>query len=197
MLAVVDDATGRHERCRGGPPLETARLTLRRLRDDDTDRLLEVFGDPEVMRFVGRGLPLDRDRLVASQAAVIEHWARHGFGPLAVVERATGGLVGECGLQLLEGGPDVEVTYTLARAAWGRGYATEAAAALLAWGFGELGLTCIVGVAYPANTASQRVLEKVGMRRAGLRRCYGAELVEYVAERRVAAAAQEAPAPTG
>ncbi|MBN2204673.1 MAG: GNAT family N-acetyltransferase, partial [Thermoleophilia bacterium] len=146
-------------------PLHTERLILRRFADDDTERLLEVFGDPEVMRHVGRGVPLDRDELVASQARVREHWRVHGLGPLAVVERATGRLVGEGGLQLLEGGPDVELTYTLARAVWGRGYATEAAAAVLEWGFGTLGLTRIVGVAYPDNTASQRVLGKLGMRR--------------------------------
>jgi ribosomal-protein-alanine N-acetyltransferase len=178
-------------------PLHTERLILRRFADEDTERLLEVFGDPEVMRFVGRGVPFDRDRLVVSQARVLEHWRAHGFGPLAVAERATGRLVGEGGLQLLEGGPDVEVTYTLARAFWGLGYATEAAAAVLEWGFGELGLTRIVGVAYPDNTASQRVLQKVGMRRLGLRRCYGAELVEYVAERPAGGAAHEAPAPVG
>jgi ribosomal-protein-alanine N-acetyltransferase len=178
-------------------PLHTERLILRPFADDDTERILEVFGDPEVMRYVGRGVPLDRDRLVASQARVLEHWRTHGFGPLALVERASGTVIGEGGLQLLEGGPDVEVTYTLARAFWGLGYATEAAVAVLEWGFGKLGLTRIVGVAYPDNTASQRVLQKIGMRRLGLRRCYGAELVEYVAERPVGAAAQEAPASAG
>jgi ribosomal-protein-alanine N-acetyltransferase len=178
-------------------PLHTERLTLRRSADDDTERLLEVFGDPEVMRFVGRGAPLDRDALVASQARVLEHWRTHGFGPLSVVERATVRVVGEAGLQVLEGGPDIEVTYTLARAVWGRGYATEAAAAVLEWGFGTLALTRVVGVAYPDNTASRRVLEKLGMRRAGLRYCYGAELVEYVAERPAGASGPEAPAPAG
>ncbi|HSL96879.1 MAG TPA: GNAT family N-acetyltransferase [Thermoleophilia bacterium] len=178
-------------------PLHTERLILRPFADEDTPRLLEVFGDPEVMRFVGRGVPLDQDRLVVSQARVLEHWRTHGFGTLALVERASGALVGEGGLQLLEGGPDVELTYTLARAVWGRGYATEAAAALLAWGFGELGLTRIVGVVYPENLASQRVLEKVGMRRLGPRRCYGADLVEYAAERPAGAAGTEAPAPAG
>jgi ribosomal-protein-alanine N-acetyltransferase len=68
---------------------------------------------------------------------------------------------------------------------------------VLEWGFGELGLTRIVGVAYPDNTASQRVLQKVGMRRLGLRHCYGAELVEYVAERPAGVTPREAPAPTG
>jgi ribosomal-protein-alanine N-acetyltransferase len=178
-------------------PLHTERLILRPFADDDMERLLEVFGDPEVMRFVGRGVPLDRDGLAASQARVLEHWRRRGFGPLAVVERATGRLVGEGGLQLLEGGPDVEVTYTLARSVWGRGYATEVAAAVLEWGFGRLGLRRIVGVAYPDNSASQRVLEKVGMRRLGLRRCYGADLVEYVAERPADGTAREAAGPDG
>jgi len=178
----------------GGPPLETARLSLRRFEDGDIGRLLEIFGDAEVMRFVGRRVPFDLDRLLASQAAVRDHWRTHGFGPLAAVERATARLVGECGLQLLEEGPDVELTYTLARDAWGRGYASEAAAAVLEWGFAGLGLGRVVGVVYPENLASQRVLEKAGLRRTGMRRCYGAELVEYVLERPGRAAEAGPPA---
>ena len=72
--------------------------------------------------------------------------------------------MGEAGLQLLEAGPDVELGYTLARAAWGRGYATEAARAVLRWAFAGLRLPRVVAVADPANTASLRVLEKLGMR---------------------------------
>ena len=164
--------------------LSTPRLHLRRLRASDLDALCAVFGDPEVMRFVGsRRLAMSRDEVRDMLDIVAAHWRAHGFGPLAVVERAADALVGECGLQLLEGGPDVELTYTLARDAWGRGYATEAAVAVLDWGFGDLGLERIVGVAYPENAASQRVLEKSGLLRVGVRRCYGAELAEFVLSR--------------
>ena len=87
--------------------------------------------------------------------------------------------MGEAGLQYLEAGPDVELGYTLARAAWGRGYATEAARAVLHWGFAGLRLHRIVAVADPANTASLHVLEKLGMARRGLRECYGAVMAEH------------------
>jgi [ribosomal protein S5]-alanine N-acetyltransferase len=160
--------------------LVTDRLELRPFTETDLDDLLDVFGDPAVMRYVGAGRrPLDRERLEESQGLVQEHWRAHGYGPLAVVERATGRLIGEAGLQVLEGGPEVEVTYTLARAAWGRGYATEAARAVLAWGFAQLGLEGVVAVVYPQNTASLRVLAKLGMRPAGEQHCYGALLAKY------------------
>lgn len=164
--------------------LLTERLELRRLVPADLEALLAVFGDPEVMRYVGStGRPLDRSQLRLSQQRVEAHWRDNGFGPLAVVERASEELVGEAGLQLLEAGPEVEVTYTLRRASWGRGYATEAARACLTWGFTQLGLERIVAVAYPANHASRHVLEKLGMRGDGLQACYGSRLARYVLDR--------------
>ena len=87
--------------------------------------------------------------------------------------------MGEAGLQYLEAGPDIELGYTLARAAWGRGYATEAARAVLRWGFAGLRLHRIVAVADPANAASLHVLEKLGMTRRGRRECYGAVMAEH------------------
>ena len=78
--------------------------------------------------------------------------------------------MGEAGLQYLEDGPDMELGYTLARAAWGRGYATEAAGAVLRWAFAGLRLHRMVAVADPANAASLRVLEKLGMTRLGFAR---------------------------
>jgi ribosomal-protein-alanine N-acetyltransferase len=163
-------------------PLVTMRLELRPFVADDLDGLVEIFGDPVVMRFVGaERRPLDRDAVRSSQERVREHWEQHGFGSLAAVERSTRRLVGEAGLQALEGGPDVELTYTLARTAWGRGLATEAARAALAWGFEGLRMERIVAVADPRNRASLRVLEKLGMTLVGPRACYGADLVEYEA----------------
>jgi ribosomal-protein-alanine N-acetyltransferase len=164
----------------GDPPLLTPRLELRRSGPADLGSLSAVFGDPEVMRFVGESRrPLDVAAVAASQAVVQEHWRTRGFGPLAVVERAGGRVVGEAGLQVLEDGPDVELTYTFARAVWGRGYATEAARAVLRWAFAGLRLPRVVAVARPQNAASLRVVEKAGMRRVGSRSCYGGVLLEY------------------
>jgi ribosomal-protein-alanine N-acetyltransferase len=168
------------ERRAAALPLVTERLELRRFAAPDLEPLRDVFADPEVMRFVGPDrLPLSGSDLALSQANVETHWSDHGFGPLALVERSSGRVVGEVGLQLVEAGPDVELTATLARLVWGRGYATEAARAVLVWAFAGLRLQRVVAVADPANVASLRVLEKIGMVPVGLRDCYGSWLAEY------------------
>ena len=176
-LAAAD---WRAERTAALPPLRTERLELRRCAAADLEPLLAVFGDAAVMRYVGaERRPLGRDQVSALLARADADWAEHGFGLLAIMERETGRLVGEAGLQYLEAGPDIEIGYTLARAAWGRGYATEAARAILRWGFAGLRLHRIVAVVDQANAASLVVLEKLGMRRRGLRECYGAIMVEH------------------
>ncbi len=170
----------REERAAATPPLVTERLELRRFTPADLEPLLAVFGDPEVMRYVGaERRPLDRKAVAAILASAETQWQRQGFGLLAVVESESGQLIGEAGMQLLEAGPDVEVGYTLARAAWGRGYATEAARSILLWAFAGLRLHRVVAVADPANSASLQVLAKLDMRRLGMRHCYNARMVEW------------------
>jgi [ribosomal protein S5]-alanine N-acetyltransferase len=167
------------ERAAVQPPLLTERLELRRFTAADLEPLLDVFGDPEVMRYVGaERRPLDATGVRALSDAAAQHWASHGFGALAIVERKTGRLVGEAGLQLFEAGPDVELGYTIARAQWGRGHATEAARAVLRWGFAGVRLHRVVAVADPANAPSLHVLDKLGMTRLGMRDCYAARMVE-------------------
>lgn len=84
----------------------TQRLELRPFRADDLEALLVVLGDPEVMRHAGtRREPLTRDEVRDALRRAAAHWKEHAFGPLAVVERAGGALVGDAGLQLLEAGP--------------------------------------------------------------------------------------------
>jgi RimJ/RimL family protein N-acetyltransferase len=82
-----------------------------------------------------------------------------------VVERATGAVIGHCGLtdKEIEGREEIELVYVFAVAAWGKGYASEAARALLAYGFGDLGLQRIVALVEPENTASAHVAVKAGM----------------------------------
>jgi ribosomal-protein-alanine N-acetyltransferase len=176
-LAAAD---WRAEQAASHPPLRTGRLELRRFAGPDLAPLLVAFGDPQVMRFVGsERKPLTGNGVKVLMRTASGHWSDHGFGLLAVVERASGRVIGEAGLQVLEAGPDVELGYTLSRAAWGRGYATEAARAVLRWAFAGLGLERVVAVADPAHAASLRVLDKLGMRRVGMRRCYGANMVEH------------------
>ena len=113
-------------------------------------------------------------------AAYIEHQSTHGFAPWAVEDRATGRLVGDVGLKLLElAGPEIEIGWVIAPHAWGRGLATEAAVPWLAVAWDDLGLDRLIAVIRPENAASRRVAEKLGMREEGMRRAYGRGMVIY------------------
>jgi ribosomal-protein-alanine N-acetyltransferase len=131
-----------------------------------------VFGDPVVMRFSGGGARTPEGTLERVRG-LIEHQERHGFSKWGVRERGSGALLGDCGIQLLEGGPGVELGFHLRRSAWGRGYATEAARACLDAAFTGFGLDEVIAIVAPGNDASVRVLEKIGMRPAGEREALG------------------------
>jgi len=142
----------------------TERLAATRLRADDLDVLCELHRDPAVMATLG-GVRSD-ERTRAYLAENLAHWDEHGFGLWIFRERATSAFVGRGGLRhvVLEGESEVEVTYALAREAWGKGFATEIAIAALDVGFRQLGLQDLVAYTIPEHVASQRVMEKVGFR---------------------------------
>lgn len=159
-------------------PLVTERLLLRPLRDDDVPAMHAVYGDPEVMRWVGTGAVDGLGGTRAIVRAYMEHQRRHGFAFWAVEDRATAALVGDAGLALSAGvGPDVELGYTLGRAWWGRGLGTEAAGACVAAAFDGLGLEALTAIVEPANAPSRHVLEKLGFRAEGRRTAFGREHV--------------------
>ncbi|MBA3715650.1 MAG: GNAT family N-acetyltransferase [Pyrinomonadaceae bacterium] len=144
--------------------LETSRLLLRKFEPRDLAPLAEIFSDPEVMKHIGgkpRTLKQTCDYIVW---VIMKDWIEHGFGWWAVEHKETGKMLGYCGLRHIDDAPDVDLGYCLARECWGRGYATEGARASLRYGFEELQLEQIYGVIAPDNTASLRVLEKLGMR---------------------------------
>ncbi len=126
------------------------------------DAMLAIYGG-------ARTAEETRERL----RELIEHQKRYGFSKWGVEDRASGVVVGDCGIQLLEGGPDVELGYRLRPSVWGRGYATEGARACLGAAFTGLGIDRVVAIVEPGNAASVRVLEKIGMRPAGERRALG------------------------
>lgn len=153
----------------------TERLILRRWCDEDAPALAAINADAEVMRYIGSGRPLGRALSDELLARFEREWEERGFG-LWVVEEvdAPGRLLGFCGLTvpmfLPEVLPAVEVGWRLARDAWGRGIATEAARAAVAYGFGELGMREIIAIVHPDNARSLRVCEKLGMQRGRDRR---------------------------
>ncbi len=147
--------------------LTTDRLVLRPWRDADLDPFVAMSADAEVMHHL---LPLDR----AAAAAWIErqraHQQEHGFCFWAVEVPGVLPLVGAVGLYTVAPpmpcAPAVEIGWRLARAAWGKGYAEEAARAALDWGFAR-GMTEIVAFTRPANSRSWRLMERLGMTRDG------------------------------
>jgi ribosomal-protein-alanine N-acetyltransferase len=131
------------------------------------------------MRWIGSRTRDDVAREIEQQ---IEHQAALGWSFWAVEERATGTLIGDCGLQPLEHrGPEVELGYDFHPRAWGRGLATEAASAVMGQAFGPLGIERVVAVVKPDHVASQRVLEKAGLQPSGTRDVYGESLLLYEA----------------
>ncbi|HWS56158.1 MAG TPA: GNAT family N-acetyltransferase [Pyrinomonadaceae bacterium] len=143
--------------------IETERLRIRRLRDEDLDGLYEVCGDPELMRYVGDGRPLTREQTRRWIEKSQGNYERHGFGCAAVVLKDGGRFAGYCGLVYGHGGADVEIIYALKREFRGAGLAGEAARAVIEYGFAECGLSRIVATIDPANAASVRVADKLGM----------------------------------
>jgi RimJ/RimL family protein N-acetyltransferase len=151
------------------PPLDTDRLTLRAHRRDDLADTAAMWGDPEVTRHIG-GRPFSREECWWRLLRNIGHWQVMGFGYWVVRERGTGRFVGEVGLADLlrdlrpsfEGA--AEAGWVLSPAAHGRGYATEAMRAVLAWSDAHLAGKRHVCMIDPGNDASIRVAEKLGFR---------------------------------
>ncbi len=148
--------------------IDTPRLNLRPHRLSDLDALAALYGDAEVMRFIG-GEAISREDLWNRLLRYHGHWSLLGFGLWAIEERASGRLVGNAGFadfhrglgDDFDGAP--EAAWVLAAQAHGRGYAAEAMAAALGWldARGEGRSVCIIA---PANTASLRLADRLGYR---------------------------------
>jgi RimJ/RimL family protein N-acetyltransferase len=147
------------------PELETERLLLRGWRQEDLEPMAAINADPRVGKWLGGVIDVDTTR--ARLQSYGYHWEEHRFGPWAVEERASGRLVGRTGLMRWEdwtASPhDAEIGWTFAPDVWGRGYATEAARAVLEWATGDASLRTIISITRPDNLRSRRVMEKLGL----------------------------------
>lgn len=161
------------------PEVNTARLRLRGFRESDLDAYAEIMADPDVTRFLGAGPTLSRADAWRQMAMFLGHWVLRGFGLWAVEERATGKLIGRLGCQYPEGFPGFEIAYTLARHAWGRGYAREGAAVALGYARDVLHRRDIISLIRPDNVRSIRVAESLGAVPAETVEFYGAPSIVY------------------
>lgn len=143
--------------------VESERLSLRRFRPDDRDRLLELFGDPVAMRY------FPSTRTAEETDAWIERcrtaYSSHGFGLWAAMRRSDACFLGYVGLipQQVDGRPELEIGYGLVRRHWGQGYATEGATAVREFGFCKLERERLISIIDPNNRPSIAVALRVGM----------------------------------
>lgn len=149
-----------------GPRIETERLRLRPLTEQDAEVLARLFGQPEVVRYSGGYSPSLDEVREGIRRHVSSYYGDRGYGLLATELRQTGDVIGRVGLLTTELDPDadVELHYHLMPSAWGDGLATEAARAVLEWARRVLDVRRVVAAIHPDNRASRRVAEKCGLR---------------------------------
>jgi ribosomal-protein-alanine N-acetyltransferase len=174
-----------------GVAFETERLIARTWSLDDAEAAFEMYGDPDVVRFIGghlqESVATTRELLDAIRARATILPA--GMGSFPLVRRDTGELVGTALIKPLPGGDeqptdDIEIGWHLARRHWGNGYATEAGRALLRRAFDDLELRRIHAVVEPANDASHAVARRLGMSDLGTTDAYyGRTLRHYALDR--------------
>jgi RimJ/RimL family protein N-acetyltransferase len=148
--------------------LETERLILRRFTADDVDLIVELYSDPDVMRYITGGLPTSRQEIehdfLPSWLSYYDRFAGYGFW--AAIEKSSGEFLGWFHFRPRPGTSpdDIELGYRLRKSAWGKGYGTEGSRALIRKGFLEFGVQRVYAGTMVVNTASRRVMEKCGLK---------------------------------
>jgi RimJ/RimL family protein N-acetyltransferase len=178
------------------PTLATPRLVLRPLAEADAPEYAAMYADPEVARHITPdGAPLSSEDAWRHMAMLVGHWQLRGFGMWAVAERAAPArLIGRVGCHEPAGWPGFEVGWALARPWWGRGYATEAAAAAVRHAFETLARPRVISLVAPENVASAAVARRLGARRTGEQLVRGRGVDVWAIERDEWLAARAAPA---
>jgi RimJ/RimL family protein N-acetyltransferase len=146
-------------------PIETERLLLRPFTLDDAEAWLPLISNPDIIRYTGDSPAQSVDEARESlRARPLRDYAVRGFGRLAVIEKESGRLVGFCGFKYVIELGEIDIGYRFLPDCWGKGYATESCAALMAQGRRAHGIRRVVGTVHPDNPASGHVLEKLGLR---------------------------------
>jgi RimJ/RimL family protein N-acetyltransferase len=141
--------------------IQTPRLTLRMFDETDWDELHEMFRDEECVRYT-IGTPLTHWQTWRSLASYLGHWQLRGYGPYAVVDRATRAMMGVVGLWSPGEWPEPEIKWSLARRFWGHGFATEAASAVRDMAASHLTWNRLISLVLPANERSKAVARRLG-----------------------------------
>jgi RimJ/RimL family protein N-acetyltransferase len=145
--------------------LETNRLVLRHLVMDDLDDLFALYSDPKVRRYIPEGTLSYQETKDELEWFLNGHPEQPQLGLWATIHKETHRFIGRCGLLpwTIDQRPEIEVAYMLATEYWGQGLGTEAAQAILDYGFEELGLSRLICLIDPENVASIKVARNIGM----------------------------------
>ncbi|PLR83527.1 GNAT family N-acetyltransferase [Bacillus canaveralius] len=160
--------------------LSTERLSLRKMNKEDVQNLMEIFADPEAMKFY----PSIKDEKATMEWIewTLSNYSIHGTGLWIVEHKETGEFLGQCGIvpQDIDGTIEMEIGYLFARRHWGNGYATEAASACKTYGFDQLRLRKLISLIGINNIPSIRVAERIGMKKEKKMHKWGKEILVYV-----------------
>lgn len=154
--------------------LDTERLILRRFTSEDEQAFADIMTNPNVYRYLGTGQAILRENIKRFIDSLESTWG-HGLGVYAVVERERGQLLGYSGVRGLPDGRK-ELMYAYGENAWGKGYATEAAKAIL----DTHSPRPLIAISYPENLASISVIKKVGFRHVGQEQMFGKTLESFI-----------------
>lgn len=160
--------------------IETKRLILREFQPKDVHQIAPILANPQVMKFSPTGI-LSALQTQEKIDGFITSYKEFGFGKWAVIFKESNQLIGYCGIAIeqIDNVTEREIGYRLHPNFWGKGLATEAASATIQYGFEQFKFTDIIGIVNPANTASVRVLEKIGMKSEKATIFHGFEIYIY------------------
>ncbi|PYG49781.1 MULTISPECIES: GNAT family N-acetyltransferase [Pantoea] len=161
--------------------LETTRLRLEPFELAHFDGLRAMESDPEIMRYISNGVVKTPEETLTSIERVQSRWQQYGFSWWAMREKESGEIVGACCLQHLanQDGAPLEIGWRLNANYHGKGFATEAAQAIVKFAVEQVGVKYLVAVADPENAASQKVMQRLGMTYKAIEQHYDVPCVVY------------------
>jgi RimJ/RimL family protein N-acetyltransferase len=162
----------------------TDRLYQRPWRPEDADAVAAMYAKPQVMTWIPGGA-WDRSQTERFVARMIEMHERQGFCIYPVLLKESDKIIGHCGLNHLERGPEIEIAFLFDEQYWGKGFATEIARAVLKRALQTMGVERVVAVAFPENARSIAVMQRIGMKPIGIARHFKSDVVKYEALRRL------------
>ncbi len=144
--------------------LETERLIIQEPRESDFPEFWRLINDPIAMRYTAGTTTLSKDKALEGYKRRIELFGHNPTYIFSIIEKSSRTYIGYCGIRYWDVIEGVELLYGYNQEHWGKGYGSEAALAVADFAFNDLAMTELFGIVYPANKASEKILQKVGFK---------------------------------